>query len=157
MQKLLKLCNVMQVKQMNNNDRCYSELVILKTFDERFRYLKMSGTVGLDTFGYDRYLNQTFYKSSEWKRIRNEVIVRDNGCDLGIDGYEITGTVIVHHMIPITKEMIVNRNPIVFNKEYLITVSLSTHNAIHYGNDNYADTNNVVIRHKNDMCPWKTQ
>lgn len=142
---------------MNPITRSYSELVTLKTFDERFKYLKLDGQVGADTFGFDRYLNQALYNSPDWKRVRRNIIVRDGGCDLGINGYEIKGIIIVHHMIPITKEQILNRDPIIFDSEYLISASLATHNAIHYGEDAYLDKNKVIVRSKNDTCPWKTQ
>ena len=132
--------------------RCYSELVSLKTFEERFDYLKLDGIVGNETFGYDRYLNQLLYKSSDWKKIRNEIIARDNGCDLGIDGHEIFISPLVHHINPITIEDIKNRNPIIFDSENLITTILSTHNAIHYG---YKLSNNIQNRVPNDTCPWK--
>lgn len=142
---------------MNQINKSYSELAQLKTFDERFKYLQVNGIVGEDTFGYDRYLNQTFYSSPEWKRVRRQVVVRDKGCDLGVEGYEISGIIIVHHMIPITKEQILNRDPIVFDTEYLISASLATHNAIHYCEEAYLDKNKVIARSKNDTCPWKTQ
>lgn len=142
---------------MNPITRSYSELATLKTFDERFKYLKLDGQVGADTFGFDRYLNQALYNSPDWKRVRRNIIVRDGGCDLGINGYEIKGIIIVHHMIPITKEQILNRDPIIFDSEYLISASLATHNAIHYGEDAYLDKNKVIVRSKNDTCPWKTQ
>lgn len=134
--------------------RTYSELVLLPTFEERFEYLKINGTVGIDTFGFDRYLNQTFYKSVEWKRIRNKVIIRDNGCDLGIDGYEIYGRILIHHMNPITQDDIINRTDLLLNPEYLISVSLDTHNGIHYGDINQL-LKEPIVRKPNDTCPWK--
>ncbi len=137
---------------MTTYSRCYSELVSFKTFEERFEYLKLDGLVGNETFGYDRYLNQLLYKSSDWKKIRNEIIARDNGCDLGIDGHEIFISPLVHHINPITIEDIKNRNPIIFDSENLITTILSTHNAIHYG---YKLSNNIQNRVPNDTCPWK--
>lgn len=111
--------------------RTYSELSTLKTFKERYEYLRLDGIVGEETFGFDRYLNQIFYKSKEWEQIRREVIIRDNGCDLGIDGYDIRGKILVHHMNPLRVEDIVRRNDILLNPEYLITTVLATHNAIH--------------------------
>lgn len=114
--------------------KSYSELMKLKTFEERFEYLKMGGKVGADTFGFDRYVNQAFYNSPEWKRTRNQVITRDNGCDLGVDGYELNSKILIHHINPITMEQIVNRDPIIFDPDNLISVSHKTHNAIHYGN-----------------------
>ena len=133
--------------------RCYSELILLKTFDERFEYLRLDGVVGIETFGYDRYLNQLLYRSSEWKKIRNEIIVRDNGCDLGIDGHEIFGSSLIHHINPITIDDVKNRNPIIFDSENLITTILSTHNAIHYGYE--VPNNKIPNRIPNDTCPWK--
>lgn len=137
------------------NIRTYSELSKLKTFRERYEYLKLDGTVGEETFGFDRYINQMFYKSEEWKRIRNYVITRDNGCDLGIPDRKIVDSVIlVHHMNPITKEDIINKNEILLDPEYLITTIKPTHDAIHYGDENLL-AEDLVIRSKNDTCPWK--
>ena len=133
--------------------RCYSELTSLKTFEERFEYLRLDGVVGIETFGYDRYLNQLLYRSSEWKKIRNEIIVRDNGCDLGMDGHEIFISPLIHHINPITIDDIKNRNPIIFDSENLITTTLPTHNAIHYGYE--PPNNNIQNRVPNDTCPWK--
>lgn len=116
--------------------RSYRELKNLKTFEERFDYLKLGGGVGKATFGFDRYLNQVFYKSREWKDARREVILRDNGCDLGIVGREIPSGIIIHHMNTITIEQIEDRDPIIFDPNYLICCSHKTHNAIHYGNSN---------------------
>ena len=134
--------------------RRYSELRTLKTFEERFEYLKLQGAVGLDTFGFDRYLNQAFYLSKEWKRVRDEVIIRDNGCDLGLPGYEIFGKINIHHINPICKEDILDRNPDLLDPEFLICVSYDTHNAIHYGTDLYLPPA-PVVRTRNDTCPWK--
>ena len=137
------------------NIRTYSELSKLKTFRERYEYLKLDGTVGEKTFGFDRYVNQMFYKSEEWKRIRNYVITRDNGCDLGIQDRKIVDSVIlVHHMNPITKEDIINKNEILLDPEYLITTIKPTHDAIHYGDESLL-AEDLVIRSKNDTCPWK--
>lgn len=138
------------VKTMNN----YTEFSKLETFEERFDYLKLEGSVGAETFGYDRYLNQALYNSREWRKIRNEVIIRDLGCDLGVEGYPITKKPIIHHMNPITREQIENRDPIVFDPEYLITVTHETHNAIHYG-DSKEISKNPIERTKGDTCPWK--
>ena len=113
--------------------RSYLELRRLKTFELRFRYLALSGGVGIDTFGFYRYLNQAFYSSPEWKHVRNDVIARDLGCDLGIEGYEIYDKVLVHHMNPITKEQVLDRDPSILDPNFLITVTHRTHNAIHYG------------------------
>lgn len=137
------------------NIKTYSELCQFATFKDRFNYLKLSGTVGEDTFGFDRIFNQMFYSSKEWKDIRNYVIVRDNGCDLGIDGHEIAAQrVIIHHMNPIVLRDIGTRSDILLNPEYLITTTHGTHNAIHYGDENQIVTG-PVIRTKNDTCPWK--
>lgn len=139
---------------MNTKIRTYAELSRLKTFEDRFEYLKISGEVGKDTFGFDRYLNQIFYKSKEWKSIRNQVILRDNGCDLGLDGYDIYGKILIHHMNPITKEDVLNRSDLLLNPNYLICVTHDTHNAIHYGNK---DTlfSSPTERYTNDTCPWR--
>ena len=140
---------------MKKNIRTYSELSKFKTFRERYEYLKLDGTVGEETFGFDRYINQMFYKSEEWKRIRNYVITRDNGCDLGIQDRKILdGVILVHHMNPITKEDIINKNEILLDPEYLITTIKSTHDAIHYGDESLL-AEDLVIRSKNDTCPWK--
>ena len=136
------------------NIRTYSELIQLPTFDERFNYLRLDGVVGKDTFGFDRYLNQQFYRSSEWKRIRNRVIVRDNGCDLGIDDYEIHGRILIHHMNPISIEDLQHMSDLLMNSEYLICVSHRTHNAIHYGDESLIVTA-PIERTQNDTCPWR--
>lgn len=120
---------------MSKKIRKYSELIKLKTFEERFEYLKLSGEVGVATFGFDRYLNQALYRSPEWRRVRREIIVRDNGCDLGVEGYNIFGKIVIHHMNPINVEDILNRKSYIMDPEYLICVSLNTHNAIHYSDD----------------------
>lgn len=134
--------------------KTYSELRKLKTFEERYDYLKLSGSVGEETFGFDRFINQMFYKSREWKRIRDQIITRDNGCDLGIDGYEIYDRIIIHHMNPISVEDIELQSPFLVNLDYLISTSHSTHNAIHYGDKNLL-SKPLIERHKNDTCPWK--
>ena len=136
------------------NIRTYSELIQLPTFEERFDYLRLDGVVGKDTFGFDRYLNQQFYRSSEWKRIRNQVIVRDNGCDLGIDDYEIHGRILIHHMNPISIEDLQYMSDLLMNPEYLICVSHRTHNAIHYGDESLIVTT-PIERSQNDTCPWR--
>lgn len=115
--------------------RCYSELLRIPTFKERYEYLRLDGVVGEETFGFDRYLNQIFYNSQEWKDIRRKIIIRDNGCDLGLDGYEIRGKILIHHMNPIRQQDILLRTDLVLNPEYLIATTLSTHNAIHYGDE----------------------
>ena len=134
--------------------RCYSELIELPTFEDRYFYLKLGGKVGEETFGFDRYLNQIFYKSDEWLSVRDRVIVRDLGCDLGIKDREIHGRIMVHHMNPITKEDILDRSDFLLNPEYLITTVKRTHDAIHYGYDNLIIPTNIE-RRKNDTCPWK--
>lgn len=133
--------------------RTYSELIKLPTFSERFKYLKLTGVVGEATFGSDRFLNQTFYSSYEWKRIRNEVIVRDCGCDLGIDGLEIPAKILIHHMNPITIKDLETRSDILMNPEYLICTCKRTHDAIHFGDESVL-TEELVIRHPGDTCPW---
>lgn len=135
--------------------RTYSELSKLTTFKERFNYLSLNGQVGKDTFGFDRIFNQKFYTSKEWRHIRDLVIVRDNGCDLGIEGYDITGqNLIIHHINPISLEDIESKSDILLNPEYLITTTHNTHNAIHYGDDKLLITG-PIQRSKNDTCPWK--
>lgn len=135
--------------------RTYSELIKLPTFEERFKYLQLNGAVGQDTFGFDRYINQKFYRSLEWKRIRNEVIIRDNGCDLGVEGYEIYGqTIIIHHMNPITIKDIADVSDYLLNPEYLISTVHNTHNAIHYGDESLLCLG-PIERTPNDTCPWK--
>jgi hypothetical protein len=115
--------------------RTYTELRRLETFEERYRYLALRGEVGRSTFGFDRYLNQRFYTSSEWRHIRQQIIVRDNGCDLGVDGYEIHERLIIHHMNPMTVNDLIKIPHIMTNPEFLITTTHRTHNAIHYGDE----------------------
>lgn len=115
--------------------KTYRELRRIDTFEERYRYLALGGVVGRETYGFDRWINQTFYQSVDWRRLRREVIMRDNGCDLGIDGYEIHDRVLVHHMNPITAEHIEHADDLVWNPDYLITTTHRTHNAIHYGDE----------------------
>ena len=132
----------------------YTELSKLKTFEERFRYLQLCGEVGAETFGFERYLNQRFYKSAEWKRVRDEVILRDNGCDLGLEGHDICGRILIHHMNPIAVTDIEHCTDILLNPEYLVTVSHNTHNAIHYGDESLL-VKAPTERKPNDTCPWK--
>lgn len=134
--------------------RTYSELIQLPTFEERFEYLKLEGNVGEDTFGFDRWMNQIFYKAPEWKRVRDEVIIRDNGCDLAMDGYEIHGRILIHHMNPISVKDIELRTDLLLNPEYLISTMHRTHNAIHYGSIDLLPKG-PIIRTPNDTCPWK--
>lgn len=135
--------------------RTYSELSKLSTFEERFEYLRLDGVIGEETFGFDRYLNQQFYQNDiEWKQVRRFVIMRDLGCDLGIEGREIPGKIIVHHMNPITKEDLINRTKFLLDPEYLICTLKSTHDAIHYGDENLL-MKGPVERTRNDTCPWR--
>ena len=154
MQKLLKQCETMEGKVIQMSIRTYSELITLPTFEERFRYLQLGGKVGEDTFGHDRYLNQMFYTSDEWRRIRRDVIVRDNGCDLGIQDREIHELIIIHHMNPITIEDIINRSEFLLNPEYLISTVKNTHDAIHFSDERILITD-PIERRPNDTCLWK--
>ena len=139
----------------SNFVRCYSELIELPTFEERFRYLKLSGLVGKDTFGYDRHINQHLYQRNlKWKKARDRVIIRDNGCDLGAAGREIYGKIIVHHMNPITMDDILKDRDWIYDPEFLICTTHNTHNAIHYG-DEHLLAKDPIVRTINDTCPWK--
>ena len=136
-------------------NRTYSELITLPTFEERFKYLQLNGAVGRDTFGFDRYLNQYIYQRSQrWKSARDQIIVRDNGCDLGGEGYSIYGRIIIHHMNPISVEDILSDRDWIFDPEFLICVSHRTHNAIHYGDESLLPQT-LIERTKNDTCPWR--
>ena len=139
---------------MMKNIKTYSELITISTFEERFEYLKLDGQVGVETFGFNRYLNQAFYKSDEWLSIRDYVITRDNGCDLGMEGYEIYGRILIHHINPITKDDIIQRSRILLDPENLITTVKRTHDAIHYGDSNLL-MRAPIERRKNDTCPWR--
>ena len=140
---------------MIENIRTYSELITLPKFEDRYEYLKLNGVVGEETFGFNRYLNQEFYqRDKEWLRIRDYVIIRDQGCDLGIEGREIRGKIIVHHMNPITKDDLLKRTEFLLNPEYLICTLKSTHDAIHYGDENLL-MKGPVERKANDTCPWR--
>ena len=134
--------------------KTYSELSRLPTFRERYQYLRLDGRVGEDTFGFDRYLNQVFYRSQKWKTIRDFIILRDNGCDLGMPGFEIYGKIIIHHMNPITIDDIRHGNDSILDPEFLICVTHNTHNAIHYGDESLLITE-PIVRTRNDTCPWK--
>lgn len=136
------------------NFRTYSELLTFSTFEERFKYLQLNGRVGESTFGYDRYLNQIFYTSKEWRNLRDHVIVRDCGNDLGVDGYRIYGKIYVHHMNPITVEDIKNRSRFLLDPEFLICCSHNTHEAITYGDESLLITV-PIERTKYDTCPWR--
>lgn len=135
--------------------RTYSELITLPTFEDRFRYLKLNGEVGKDTFGFDRYLNQRFYRSKEWMDVRREVIIRDNGCDLAIPDREIFGQIVVHHMNPMTVSDVEDLEEYILNPEYLITTFIQTHNAIHYGDESILEGTSIIERKKNDTCLWR--
>lgn len=134
--------------------RSYSELLQLSTFEERYRYLRLAGTVGEETFGFNRWLNQMFYKDPEWLGIRDSVICRDRGCDLAIEDREIRSRILIHHMNPIRKEDILNRSKFLLDPEYLICTSERTHNAIHYGDETLL-IQIPIERYQNDTCPWK--
>lgn len=134
--------------------KTYSELVTLPTFEERYQYLRLDGMVGESTFGFDRYLNQVFYRSQRWKQVRDFVIIRDNGCDLGVEGYEIQGRILIHHMNPITVSDIERESEFLLDPEYLISTVHGTHNAIHYGDESLLLTA-PIERTKNDTCPWR--
>lgn len=139
---------------MSMTIRTYSELIRYNTFRERYLYLKLSGKVGEDTFGFDRYLNQQFYKSKEWKSVRDFVIIRDGGCDLGIADRPIPSRIIIHHLNPITKNDILNQTDYLLNPEFMICTIKRTHDAIHYGDENLL-YEGPVERSKNDTCPWR--
>ena len=134
--------------------RCYRELIRLKTFEERYEYLRLGGLIGESTFGFERYLNQALYTSKRWRDLRNQIIVRDNGCDLGVEGRDIPDKIIIHHMNPITREQMHDPDESIFDPENLICVSNLTHNAIHYGDLNLLPKE-YIPRMPNDMCPWK--
>ena len=134
--------------------RTYSELITLPTFEERFKYLQLNGQVGESTFGFDRYMNQVFYRSQKWKSIRDFVIIRDCGCDLGVEGYDIHGKIIIHHMNPLSMRDIETESDFLLNPDFLICTTHNTHNAIHYGNENLLVTA-PIERTKNDTCPWR--
>ena len=136
------------------NIRTYSELITIPTFEERYNYLKLNGIVGKETFGYDRYLNQLLYRSSDWRSFRDRIIIRDNGCDLACEGFELQYRIIIHHIDPITVEDILNKHPKVFDPENVISTSHNTHLAIHYGDKNLISIA-PIDRYKNDTCPWK--
>ena len=137
------------------NIRTYSELIQLKTFEERFEYLKIGGTIGIETFGHDRYLNQKFYTSYEWRQFRKQIILRDNGCDLGIDGLDIYGPIFIHHINPINiEDLLENKIEFLLNPEYAICCSDLTHKAIHYSNADILPKGPIEMT-KYDTCPWK--
>lgn len=139
---------------MNSTTKCYSELITIPDYLDRYYYLKIGGQIGFETFGYDRYLNQILYTSDEWKAFRKRIIIRDNGCDMAHEDYELDKRIIVHHIDPITVEDVLNRDPKVFDPENAVCVSLNTHNAIHYGDESLLMLP-PVERSKNDTCPWR--
>lgn len=139
---------------MRMNTKSYSELITIPTFEERFEYLQLKGSVGKDTFGYDRYLNQVLYRSPEWKKLRDQIIIRDCGRDLACEGYEIYGRILIHHLNPITVDDVLDRSRKVFDPNNLVCVTHNTHNAIHYGNASMLLTG-PIVRTKNDTCPWR--
>lgn len=132
----------------------YRELLTIPTFEERYNYLRLHGEVGIATFGFDRYLNQRLYKSHEWKLLRNKIIVRDEGCDLAFPDQPCFGRAIVHHLNPITEEMLVAGDESIFDLDNLVLCSLQTHNAIHYGDPSQL-RQDYVARRPNDTCPWR--
>lgn len=134
--------------------KTYSELITIPSFLERYRYLKLGGSIGEETFGFDRYLNQTLYRSPEWKRFRRDMIIRDNGMDLAADDYEIVGKILVHHINPLTVQDVIRRDPKIFDPENVICTSMNTHNAIHYGDESLLMIE-PVARTKYDTCPWR--
>lgn len=150
----------MKMKTMMNTNKSYSGMLRFETFEERFRYLKLNGSVGFETFGHDRYLNQALYNSREWRHFRHKVIVRDNGCDLACEGYDLMydensiEKIIIHHINPITAKDIVRRDPKIFDLENVVCVSFNTHNAIHYGDESLIYTL-PIHRTKNDTIPWR--
>lgn len=150
---LWMLCVLTPDRKLMSRIRTYRELKRLETFEDRFRYLKLDGSIGDSTFGFDRWINQRFYRSQEWKNLRDFVIVRDNGCDLGIPGYEIQHGLLVHHMNPISVQDIAEFSDIALDPDYLITTSLRTHNAIHYGNEESLPRE-PVVRRAGDTTLW---
>ncbi len=138
--------------------KSYSELIRYSSFEDRLNYLMLHGSVGFDTFGFDRYLNQAFYKSREWQIVKNQIILRDGACDLGIPGYEIPDgvPVFIHHINPITADDVKNHNPILLDPENLITTVFKTHQIIHYGLQNNSQPSLSIDRTPNDTCPWRS-
>lgn len=134
--------------------RCYTDLKMIDSFKERYLYLKVKGKVGEETFGIDRYVNQQLYRSQRWKRTRSQVIIRDNGCDLGVDGYELDNHIVIHHMNPITLEDIEEDRDKIYDPEYLICCSSRTHQAIHFGDEGLLPKD-YVARRPNDTCLWR--
>lgn len=135
--------------------KCYDDMIRLPSFEERFHYLKLTGQIGRPTFGHERWMNQRFYRSREWKRIRDFIISRDNGFDLGSSDHPILGKIIIHHMVPLTPDAIEHGDETILDPQYLISCSLDTHNAIHFGDE--SAPRGIVERRPNDTCPWKVQ
>lgn len=142
------------IQGISKMSKCYSELILIPTFEGRFEYLSLDGTVGEETFGFNRYLNQKFYQSLEWKRIRDHIIARDNGCEMGLDGWEIQGRIYIHHINPICVKDIELAREVLRDPENLICVSYDLHNAIHYGSKDLLPKD-PIIRRPGDTCPWK--
>ena len=142
---------------MNQLIRTYTELIQLPTFIERFRYLKLGGKVGEDTFGWERYLNQHFYTTTEWRNFRRQIIIRDRGCDLGVDGHEYADNeiVFIHHLNPIDSKDILNQTEFLMNPEYVVSCRKRTHDAIHYGDESSVLPFEMTYRMPNDTCPWR--
>ena len=132
----------------------YSELIRIPSFKDRFKYCQLNGQVGIDTFGFDRYLNQTLYRSAKWRSLRNQIIIRDNGCDLAHPDFPLSNRVLIHHLNPITEQDVLSESSVLFDPENLICVSHETHNAIHYGTEALLPQGNIE-RKPNDMCPWR--
>ena len=160
---ILFMANMRKKKAMSPI-KTYSELILLPTFEERFNYLKCYSNIGIETFGHGRYLNQVLYNCSDWKHVWREVVIRDNNCDLGLEGYEIIRdprdksnnyVTMVHHMNPITIEQVLDRDPVIFDPEYLITTKGLTHRLLHYGSKGNMPPHKVIVRERDDTCPWK--
>jgi hypothetical protein len=151
-QSKLCVCTMEQVKK-SSKLKTYSELIRRTSFEERYDYLRIGGAIGIATFGSSRYLNQSFYTSYQWRRIRDEVILRDNGCDLGMSGYQIFDKVVIHHMNPVTEDDLYEMSPFLIDPEFLICVSPRTHNAIHYGDAQLLPAL-PIVRSRNDTSPW---
>ena len=132
----------------------YSELISIPSFEERFKYCQLKGQVGIDTFGFDRYLNQNLYRSPQWRSLRNQIIIRDNGCDLAHLDHPVNKRILIHHLNPITEQDVLNESSVLFDPENLICVSHMTHNAIHYGSEDLLPKGEIT-RLPNDTCPWR--
>ena len=149
---IIKISIVWQGLQFVGKELTYDELITFDTFDDRFNYLKLHGNVGIPTFGHERWINQRFYQSKEWRDIRNYVITRDNGCDLGCEDHPIAGKIMVHHMVPLSVDSLEHSDKTILDPNYLISCSIITHNAIHFGNK---IENDIHERFPNDTCPWR--